>query len=205
VKTGTSGADDTLEMADFDGVMDTAFLGAGDDVADTEIVAGHGNTIFTGSGDDKTFANARDVITGGTGNDELNALSELGSNRLSGNAGFDVFNVSGSRNRVLGGEGDDIINVLDGAGTNYLNGGSGADEFWLVRAAGDRPASKQFIMDFTAGEDVIGLQGVAFADITFQQVGADTLMSVDNDPLAHFKNTSVASLSNISNFAFTSI
>ena len=201
VKTGTSGVDDTFEMADFDGVMDTAFLGAEDDVADTEIVAGHGNTIFTGSGDDTAYANARDVITGGGGNDVLNAISELGDNRLSGNAGFDVLNVSGSRNRVLGGEGDDIINVLDGAGTNYLNGGSGADQFWLVRAPGDRPAAKQFIIWYIAGEDVIGLQGVAFADISFQQVGSDTSMSVGTDPLAHFKNTSVASLNDISNFA----
>ena len=202
IKIGTDQTDDTLlSMPEFDGIMDIAFLGAGDDLADTAIVSGHKNTIFTGSGDDTAYANARDVITGGGGNDVLNATSELGDNRLSGNSGFDVFNIGSSRNRVLGGEGDDIFNVLDGAGTNYLNGGSGADQFWLVRAPGDRPAAKQFIIGYIAGEDVIGLQGVAFADISFQQVGSDTLMSVGTDPLAHFKNTSVASLNDISNFA----
>ena len=56
-------------------------------------------------------------------------------------------------------------------------------------------------MDFTPGEDVIGLEGVAFAAISFQQLGGDTLMSVDNDLIAHFKNTSVTSLNDISNFA----
>gem|GEM_PF-4438205 len=141
------------------------------------------------------------MITGGTGNDTLNATSELGGNRLSGNAGFDVFNVSGSRNRILGGANDDIINVLDGAGTNYLNGGDGTDQFWLISATGDRPAAKQYIMDWTVGEDVIGLAGVSFSDLSFQQVGGDTLLSAGNDPLGHFKNTDAATLNNIDNFA----
>ena len=56
-------------------------------------------------------------------------------------------------------------------------------------------------MDWTAGEDLIGLQGLDFADISFQQVGGDTLMSVGTDPLAHFKNTNAATLNNIDNFA----
>ena len=102
---------------------------------------------------------------------------------------------------MLGGEGDDIINVLDGAGTNYLNGGSGADQFWLVRAPGDRPAAKQFVMDFKAGEDLVGLRGVAFADLSFNQVGADTLLSVTGTAVGHFTNGSAASLNNQANFA----
>ena len=201
VKAGTAGSDDTLMMENVDAVMDTVFLGAGDDIADSEIAGGQKNTIFMGSGDDIAYANANDVITGGTGNDELNALSDLGGNRLSGNNGFDVINVDGSRNRILGGAHDDIINVHDGAGTNYLNGGTGVDQFWLISAAGDRPAAKQYVMDWTAGEDLIGLQGLDFADISFQQVGGDTLMSVGTDPLAHFKNTNAATLNNIDNFA----
>jgi hypothetical protein len=201
VKAGTAGSDDTLMMENVDAVMDTVFLGAGDDIADSEIAGGQKNTIFTGSGDDTAYANAHDVITGGTGNDQLNATSDLGGNRLSGNAGFDVFNVSGSRNRILGGANDDIINVLDGAGTNYLNGGHGTDQFWLISAAGDRPAAKQYIMDWTVGEDVIGLAGVSFSDLSFQQVGGDTLLSIGNDPLGHFKNTSAATLNNTDNFA----
>lgn len=201
VKAGTAAADDTLMMENVDAVMDTVFLGAGDDIADSEIAGGQKNTIFMGSGDDTAYANAHDVITGGTGNDTLNATSDLGGNRLSGNAGFDVFNVSGSRNRILGGANDDIINVLDGAGTNYLNGGDGADQFWLISADGDRPAAKQYIMDWTVGEDVIGLAGVSFSDLSFQQVGSDTLLSAGNDPLGHFKNTNAATLNNIDNFA----
>ena len=202
VKAGTAGDDDTLMMENVDAVMDTVFLGAGDDTADSEIVDGQKNTIFTGSGDDTAYANAHDVITGGTGNDMLNATSDLGGNRLSGNAGFDVFNVSGSRNRILGGANDDIINVLDGAGTNYLNGGSGADQFWLVRGPGDLPAAKQFVMDFKAGEDLVGLRGASFSDLSFTQMGADTLLNVSGTSIGHFTGVSAAALNNQANFVF---
>jgi len=56
-------------------------------------------------------------------------------------------------------------------------------------------------MDWTVGEDVIGLAGVSFSDLSFQQVGSDTLLSAGNDPLGHFKNTNAATLNNIDNFA----
>jgi Ca2+-binding RTX toxin-like protein len=200
VKTGTAGDDDSLAMTSFDGVMDTVFTGAGDDNVDTAIVNGHSNVIFAGAGNDQVEANARDLITGGTGNDTLSA-TQLDGNRLDGGVGFDTINVGSSRNRIFGGIGDDIINVLDGAGTNYLNGGDGKDQFWLVRAAGDRPAAKQYIMDWTAGEDVIGLSGVGFASLSFEQAGSDTLLLVDQTAIAHFKNTSAAALNYSNNFA----
>jgi Ca2+-binding RTX toxin-like protein len=189
-------------MDSFDGVMDTLFTGAGNDTIDTAIVNGHGNIIFAGSGNDEASANANDMITGGSGNDVLYA-TKLGNNRLDGGAGFDIITVGTSNNRVFGGSGNDIINVVDDAGTNYLHGGLGNDQFWLVKAAGDRPATgaKQFIMDWTIGEDVIGLQGVAFTALGFAQVGADTLLTINNDPIAHFKNISATTLNNSNNFA----
>ena len=200
VKTGTAGDDDSMELTSFDAVMDTLFTGAGKDVIDVVTPAGHSNVIFAGSGIDTVYANARDVIIGGSGNDTLWA-THLDNNRLDGGAGIDTFYVGTTANRVLGGKGDDIINVLDGAGTNHLNGGAGSDQFWLISATGDKPGAKQFVMDFKAGEDLVGLRGVAFADLSFSQVGADTLLSVTGTAVGHFTNVSAASLNNQANFA----
>jgi Ca2+-binding RTX toxin-like protein len=200
VKTGTTGGDDSMELTSFDAVMDTLFTGAGKDVIDVVTPAGHSNVIIAGSGIDTVYANARDVIIGGSGNDTLWA-THLDNNRLDGGAGIDTFYVGTTANRVLGGKGDDIINVLDGAGTNYLNGGAGSDKFWLVSGPGDKPGAKQFVMDFKAGEDLVGLLGVAFADLSFTQMGTDTLLSVTGTAVGHFTNVSAANLNNQANFA----
>lgn len=199
-KTGTSGGDNSTSMSSFDGVMDTVFTGAGEDVIDIAAPDGHSNVIFAGSGNDTVFANARDIITGGSGNDTLRATT-LDNNRLEGGSGVDTFFVGTSGNRVLGGKGDDLINVLGGAGTNYLNGGGGSDQFWLVRETGDKPAAKQFVMDFKAGEDKVGLSGVAFSALSFTQVGGDTLLKMGTTELGHFTNVSASVLNNQSNFA----
>jgi Ca2+-binding RTX toxin-like protein len=91
--------------------------------------------------------------------------------------------------------------VLGGAGTNHLNGGAGVDQFWLVSEIGDRPAAKQFVMDFQVGTDKVGLQGVAFSSLSFSQVGGDTLLSVTGTAIGHFTNVSATSLNNQANFA----
>ena len=178
----------------------TLFTGAGADVVDSELNNGFRNTIFTGSGADTIFAGSRDVITGGGGADQIWATGGDG-NRLSGNGGDDDIVIGTMGNRALGGEGNDKFTILDGAGTNYLNGGAGSDQFWLISAPGDKPAAKQFVMDFKAGEDLVGLRGVAFADLSFSQVGTDTLLSVTGTAIAHFTNVSAASLNNQANFA----
>ena len=204
VKLGTSGADDTfssdaIKLQGFDGKGDVLFTGAGADSVDIEILAGAANTIFTGSGADVIYAGSRDVIIGGSDNDEIWATGGDG-NRLSGLGGDDDFIIGSASNRALGGADNDSFMVLGGAGTNYLNGGSGADQFWLISEIGDRPAAKQFVMDFKAGEDKVGLRGVAFSALSFSQVGADTLLNVDGTELGHFTNVAAAVLNNQSNF-----
>lgn len=209
-KTGTSGGDSTgvvvgkTKLTSFDGVMDTVFTGAGEDVIDIATPDGHSNVIFAGSGNDTVFANARDIITGGSGNDTLRATT-LENNRLEGGAGVDTFFVGTTGNRVLGGKGDDLINVLGGAGTNYLNGGAGRDQFWLISEStvddSDMPDAKQFVMDFKAGEDKVGLRDVAFSSLSFTQVGGDTLLKVGVFEVGHFANVSASVLNNQSNFA----
>jgi len=70
-----------------------------------------------------------------------------------------------------------------------------------VSGPGDLPAAKQFVMDFKAGEDLVGLRGVAFTDLGFSQVGADTLLKVGEIEVGHFTNISATSLNNQANFA----
>ena len=142
------------------------------------------------------------MITGGSGDDILEA-TEGDGNRLSGGQGDDDFIIGSSGNRALGGGGDDIFKILEGAGTNYLNGGSGIDEFWLVTGSGDF-AAKQFVMDFKAGEDLVGLEGLSFDDLSFTQVGGDTLLGVvgTGKALGHFMNVSAGVLDNQANFLF---
>jgi len=192
----------TEELANFDGTLDVLFSGAGADEVDLAIAgpqAQH-NTVFTGSGADVVYASRNDVITGGSGDDSIWAIAGDG-NRLSGDAGDDDFVIGSSGNRALGGDGNDRFDILETAGTNYLNGGAGVDQFWLVRGPGDLPAAKQFVMDFKAGEDLVGLQGIAYADLSFTQVGADTLLSVGGIAVGHFTNVNASTLNNQANFA----
>ena len=205
VRVGTAGNDNTLPgsstIPGFDGRLDTVFSGAGNDEIDVALTGGGDNTIFTGSGADTIYAGSRDVITGGGGADQIWATAGNG-NRLSGNGGDDDIVIGTMGNRALGGEGNDKFTILDGAGTNYLNGGAGSDQFWLISAPGDKPGAKQFVMDFKAGEDLVGLRGVAFADLSFNQAGTDTLLSVTGTAVGHFTNVSAASLNNQANFVF---
>jgi alkaline phosphatase len=201
----TSG-DDLIELANpaqqLTFKANTVFTGAGDDLVDSELNSGFRNKIFTGSGADVISAGSRDVITGGSGDDVISATGGDG-NRLSGMSGDDEFFIGSAANRALGGAGNDIFTVLETAGTNYLNGGAGADQFWLIDAPGDMPAAKQYVMDFSAGEDKVGLRGVTFSALSFNQVGADALLSVSGAAIGHFSNLSVSTLNNQANFVFS--
>jgi 2',3'-cyclic-nucleotide 2'-phosphodiesterase (5'-nucleotidase family) len=205
VKLGTAGVDDSfsseaIKLQGFDGKGDVLFTGAGADLVDIALLSGSANRIFTGSGQDVIYAGTSDVITGGSDDDSIWALDGDG-NRLSGGLGNDTFIIGSAFNRALGGAGDDKFYVLGGAGTNHLNGGAGADQFWLVSEIGDRPAAKQYVMDFQVGADKVGLQGVAFSSLSFTTVGADTLLKVAGVEVGHFTNLSAASLNNQANFS----
>jgi len=198
-----TGGDDLLEVANpaeqLTFKANTVFTGAGADVVDSELNSGFRNTIFTGSADDVIYAGSRDVITGGSGSDQIWATGGDG-NRLSGMSGDDEFIIGSAANRALGGAGNDKFTILESAGTNHLNGGAGADQFWLVSEPGDKPAAKQYVMDFSVGEDKVGLRGLSFSAFSFSQVGADTVLSVSGTAIGHFNNLSVSALNIQANF-----
>jgi Ca2+-binding RTX toxin-like protein len=205
VRVGTEGDDSTLPgmstIPGFDGRLDTVFTGAGDDEVDVALVNGFENLLFAGSGVDTIYAGSRDVITGGSGDDWFSAEAGDG-NRLSGGLGNDNFIIGSASNRVLGGAGDDKFTILGGAGTNHLNGGLGRDQFWLISGPGDLPAAHQVVMDFTAGVDTIGLRGAAFADFSFSQSGANSVLRMAGTAIGEFANVSAATLNNPANFVF---
>ena len=206
VRVGTTGDDNTLPgtstIPGFDGRLDTVFSGAGNDDIDVAITGGSDNTIFAGSGANTVDAGTRDVVTGGGGVDTFTAITGDG-NRLSGLGGNDDFIIGTTGNRALGGEGDDTFSILGGAGTNYLSGGEGVDSFYLISEPGDLPAAKQYVMDFNIGIDKIGLRGESFANLSFAQAGADTLLRANTSEIGHFVNTNSQLLNNESNFLFS--
>jgi hypothetical protein len=57
-------------------------------------------------------------------------------------------------------------------------------------------------MDFTPGEDVIGLQGASFNNIGFEQSGSDVLVSVGTNTVGQLRNTTVTAINSETNFAF---
>ncbi|MFZ0409125.1 MAG: hypothetical protein WAM11_13595, partial [Cyanobium sp.] len=65
-----------------------------------------------------------------------------------------------------------------------------------------KPAAKQYVMDFSAGEDKVSLRGLSFSALSFSQMEADTLLSVSGTAIGHFSNTSVATLNDPANFLF---
>jgi len=56
------------------------------------------------------------------------------------------------------------------------------------------------VMDFTAGEDKVGLRGLAFSALSFTQVGGDTLLKVNGTEVGHFMNVGSSVLNNQTNF-----
>ena len=202
---GTSEADILLQPGDLDGLTligNTIFTGAGDDEVDVALSDGFENQVFAGSGANIVYAGSRDVITGGSDSDQIWATGGDG-NRLSGLGGDDDFVIGSAGNRALGGDGNDVFTILEGAGTNYLNGGAGSDQFWLVSGPVDLPAAKQVVMDFSAGIDKVGLRGAVFTDLSFSQMGANTMLSLGGITIGQFNNVSAATLNNQDNFVFS--
>lgn len=118
--------------------------GAGNDL----ILGGTGADFLYGdSGNDKMNGGAgNDVLTGGSGNDWLRDL--LGKGRLVGGTGNDTL-IAGDSNDTLDG----------GAGSDLMQGGAGTD-FFVFTSSTSFDRSRDVIMDFGKGADVLYLRGL---------------------------------------------
>lgn len=127
---------------DFNGNLDTVFAGAGNDLVDASSATGTvfpstpgQNRIFGGTGLDELLASWRDHLSGGNGDDILDASVGSGSNRLYGGEDNDEL-FAGSSDRLFAGDGDDLLDATGGNGDNRLYGQDGNDIFFL--GSGDR-------------------------------------------------------------------
>jgi Ca2+-binding RTX toxin-like protein len=85
--------------------------------------------------------------------------------------------------KIFGGSGSDTLD--GGVGNNILTGGKGRDVFVLAKGAG-----RSIVKDFQLQQDQIGLPSdLSFKDLTIEQKGSNTLISVGNDRLMLLMNT----------------
>lgn len=137
--------------------------------------------------DDLLIANSDDTLRGVSGDDTLDASSGDGSNFLFGQEDDDLL-LAGSNDILVGGTGDDRL--FAGNGEGVLVGGEGADQLWLIN--GELPATLNIVIDYTQGEDILGLGGLTAEEVfslTLVQREADTLVLIAGQNVALLRNT----------------
>ncbi|MEV8468180.1 M10 family metallopeptidase [Fluviibacterium sp. DFM31] len=129
--------------------------------------------------------------TGGTGGAEVVYLSNATEKLKSSGAAAAVIIAGGGRNDIFAGSGDDVLvggagsDRLDGrngddvlfggAGKDTLTGGRGNDRFLFTSddELHSSSAKKDYITDFTQGEDIIDLSGFGFASFSDLDLRSD--------------------------------
>ncbi|WP_170545390.1 calcium-binding protein [Ruegeria arenilitoris] len=163
---------------------DEIFGGEGDDRllggdGEDEILGENGDDYVDGGTDDDRIDGGagQDVLVGGQGNDHIKGGA--GDDVLSGGMGDDALSGGDGADILEGGAGDD---VLDGGwGDDLLIGGEGADVFVFRPGQGLDSA-----YDFEHGVDVvqINVTSANFEDLTLTEHGNDTLVELDDVPIA---------------------
>lgn len=181
--TGTTGNDQINGFGGNDIIIgglgaDKLYGGDGDDE-----LTGDLKTTMTGS-----FGSLDDLLDGGNGNDRL--YGGLGNDTLIGGAGND---------QIWGENGNDSLR--GGLGNDTLFGGAGNDIFIFAKGEGI-----DIVRDFQLNLDKVGLVGLTFNDLKFQQSGSQALMidQMTNQTMAIFSNMTVATLNSSANFTIIS-
>ncbi|MEL6163070.1 MAG: hypothetical protein AAFR37_04660, partial [Cyanobacteria bacterium J06628_3] len=144
-------------------------------------------------------SNQDDIVIGSSGNQEMHGTDLLNVDSDSPYAGDhnDIFLGESGNDMIAGDNNDDIL--IGGIGTDILNGGAGIDTF--VFQPGDGGATEldtNVIEDFEIGIDKIGLTGINFDQLTFQELpsglagnSTDTVIMAGSEVIALLKNTKV--------------
>lgn len=198
---GGSAANRTLTLAPAAGQFGTATI----TVTVNDGTTTTSTTFSVAVGRNLNGGNGNDVLNGTDGNDRLDGGN--GSDTLNGGGGNDTLNGGNGNDTLNGGDGNDTLNggngndvLRGGAGNDTLNGGNGNDLFIL--AAGD---GTDTIIDFTRGEDLIGLSGgLTYSQLTIDQVGTQTRIrrTSTNEVLAYLNGITASQL-NSTNFIVT--
>ncbi|MCF7969256.1 MAG: hypothetical protein K9K68_08845, partial [Methylococcaceae bacterium] len=115
----------------------------------------------------------------------------------------DIVYVGTHGNKVKTGKGADLL-YIDGntTGPNRLYGGPGKNQFRLVSTYGDLPTEPQWVMDFKPGRDAIGLVGVTYEDLTFNNSPQGAELHVLGQRVGIFRNIGKQALKRKKNFIF---
>ncbi|QRE78352.1 type I secretion C-terminal target domain-containing protein (plasmid) [Methylobacterium aquaticum] len=186
---------------------------------DNIFYGGAGTNTFNGrGGDDQFFAGTgTNVLLGGTGNDYyvLNSASDTvienaNEGRDTVYVGFDyalaanieqgvvtsagTVSLTGNEldNALYGNVGTNTLN--GGVGNDYLYGGAGADVFVEVGSFG-----RDLVADFVTGQDKLALDRAQFANfaavqVHTQQVGSDTVITLDANNAVTLQNVQASTL-----------
>lgn len=102
---------------------------------------GGGDSLYSFGGDDVlNISNSlgKNLLDGGSENDQIYAVATTGNNTLKGGSGDDYLDVSvSSGNNILYGDtGNDEFLIQDSFGKNIVSGGTGSDKFYVYRVNG---------------------------------------------------------------------
>lgn len=154
------------------------------------LFGGQGNDSLNGNEDEDTLFGdlGSDTIFGGQGNDSLLGNQDddflwgnLGSDTLFGGQGNDWL-FGGQENDILFGDlGDDIL--FGDLGADTVTGGDGSDIFVVGiigdgTSGGDNITDADLFVDFTLNVDLIGLSGITFAELEFEEVTAGIAITI---------------------------
>jgi Ca2+-binding RTX toxin-like protein len=166
--------------------FETVYASLGNDVltgdANNNRLVGYGgaDTLIGGLGDDVLYGHfperkspyiyefglvdTNDRLYGGAGNDSL--YGGAGDDLLDGGSGRDVLSGEGAAQ----GDGTYLADELQ----ELLGGSAGSDTF-VIRAGdgGSSISGADVIMDFEDGDDIIGMSGLNYSDLTVEQGSGD--------------------------------
>jgi glycerophosphoryl diester phosphodiesterase len=139
------------------------------------------------------------LVFAGAGDDLLTALSSEGGNLLFAGSGNDTV-ILGGGDSAFGDAGDDRFFTQTG-GENMVTGGAGADQFWI--AAGELVTAPNTVVDFTSGEDVLGIAGLgaSFETLELTDMEGSTTVGFNGTSLATLMGVEASSLT-AADFAF---
>ena len=136
-----------------------------------------GETISAKNGKDDLIGTdgGEDILEGGNGKDRIFGLD--GADHLFGGNGKDLLEGGEGPDKLYGGNGKDTL--IGGLGNDELTGGKGNDTFIFALGEGT-----DTVLDYEVGEDLIGLAGLTFGDVSIGQVGGDATISSSGELLA---------------------
>jgi Ca2+-binding RTX toxin-like protein len=161
-----------------------------DTLAFTESTVAAGSTLTLTTANATNFENliGSNAVETLNGDNNANTIKgDGGADTINGNGGNDILVASGNtlagadsattNDNLYGGSGNDTLNGT--AGDNILDGGTGADTIYsgggsdtIIIRSGDGGSSIEdadVITDFSDTNDIVGLSGLNFSDVTPQQ------------------------------------